>query len=350
MLISTQIRDVLNTRLPVGWSAEIDTPADAYSDGTLRLSTGSRRTIFAIEARMTSRTAVMQVISQVQADADRSALPLILMAEYINAPLRQACEELSINYADTTGWTYISNNDPPVFIRLEGAQKSPTSRGKEATTRLDGPASSRTIRYLLTARPPIGIRELAELSGSSPAAVSKLMPALEDAGAVERAREGAITRIRRRTLLDRWTTDYQFLRSNGVVLDYVAPRGVNKTLEQLRERADYSLTGSAAARMYLPSESISVVPLTLVTLYAREMTQLAGDLKLVRVARSESNVMITAPRDRELLWASRRPDAELTTAPLGQVLADLLTLPGRFPQEAEQLIEYLAGSDPTWSE
>jgi hypothetical protein len=39
----------------------------------------------------------------------------------------------------------------------------------------------------------------------------------------------------------------------------------------------------------------------------------------------------------------------LPVPPLGQVLADLLTLPGR-EGEAEQLMDSLADNDPTWIE
>lgn len=176
------------------------------------------------------------------------------------------------------------------------------------------------------------------------------MPALVDAGAIERSVEGTITRVRKRTLLDRWTADYSFVNGNGVVLDYIGPRGVARTLDQIRDRGDITVTGSAAAREYLPPGITSVVPLSLLTLYAPDIAGIARSLGLVRSDRTTSNVLITVPRDRTLLEAETSASG-LRIAPIGQVLADLLTLPrGRLAQEAEQLIDVLARGDDAWRE
>jgi hypothetical protein len=123
-----------------------------------------------------------------------------------------------------------------------------------------------------------------------------------------------------------------------------------RTLEQLRERDDVCVTGSAAGRTYLPSAIISVVPLSLLTLYSKDITGIADSLKLVRTDRSTSNIMITTPRDPELLKNPRLSAQGFPIVPIGQVLADLLTLPGRMGQEAEQIVESLAEKDPTWRE
>lgn len=177
------------------------------------------------------------------------------------------------------------------------------------------------------------------------------MPTFADAGAVERSEDGTITRIRRRTLLDRWTADYSFVNSNGVVLDYIAPRGIARTLERIRVRDDIAVSGSATAREYLPAGTTSVVPLGLLTLYGDDITGIARSLELVRADRTTSNVMITAPRDRTLLDNSGPLRSGFPIVPVGQVLADLLTLPrGRLAQEAEQLIDVLAMNDGSWRE
>jgi hypothetical protein len=64
--------------------------------------------------------------------------------------------------------------------------------------------------------------------------------------------------------------------------------------------------------------------------------------------RQSSNVVITAPRDPDLVTLPALSDSDLPLAPLPQVLADLLTLPGRESLLADQLMDQLAESDPMW--
>lgn len=305
---------------------------------------------FTIEAKNATRVSAAEVVNQLRAVSEESPHPLMFVTEYINPPLRQECESRGLSYLDTTGWAYVVSDDPPIVIRLEGASKPPNPRRNASTVRINGPAAGRTIGRLLELNPPLGVRQLAELSSSSPAAVSKLMPTLVEAGAIDRSTEGTIVRIRRRSLLERWTADYSFLNSNGLVLDYLAPRGLPRLLDQLRGRDDLCLTGSAAARTYLPPATTSVIPLSLLTMYCNDVTGVAEVLGLVRTSRETSNVIMTTPRDPLLLENLVPSEMGFPVAPLGQVLADLLTLPGRMAQEAEQLMDSLAHDDPTWRE
>jgi hypothetical protein len=85
-------------------------------------------------------------------------------------------------------------------------------------------------------------------------------------------------------------------------------------------------------------------------MHSKDITGIADKLGLIRTGRETSNVIISTPRD-PLLLENLRPSAPgFPVAPLGQVLADLLTLPGRMAQEAEQLMDSLADNDPTWRE
>lgn len=353
--VLTAALDALRPQLPQSWriSAADDLCADHRFDCHVNLTTAQGSGVtFAAEVKASTSSNVNDVVRQLRTMAAASAdVPLLYIAEYVSPPLRRELDEAGISYIDTTGWVSLSTSDPPVLIRLEGAAKPPRPRETKATSRLTGHAAARAIRRLLEGYPPIGIRELAKLSSSSAAAVSKLMPTLVDAGAIERSEDGTITRIRKRTLLDRWVADYSFTNGNGVVLDYIAPRGVARALEQIRGRDDITVTGSAAAREYLPVGTTSVVPMTMLTIYADDITAAARSFGLVRADRATSNVMITTPRDRILLTDAHVTASGLRIAPISQVLADLLTLPrGRLAQEAEQLIDILARSDDGWRE
>lgn len=346
--------DALRARLPEAWKVEaVAEPTTLRPDDAVLTLTNAGRieATFAIEAKSTPRQSVRDVVRQLRARASIDNTKLLFITEYASPPLRRELEEAGISYLDSTGWVSLTSSDPVVLIRLEGATKPPRPRETTATTRLTGPATARVIRRLLEGQPPVGVRELASLSSSSSAAVSKLMPTLVDAGAVERSEEGTITRVRKRTLLDRWTADYSFVNANGVVLDYIAPRGLTDTLDQIRGGSDITVTGSAAAREYLQTGITSVVPLSLLTLYSSDITATARDLQLVRSDRTTSNVLITTPRDRTLLEDAETSASGLRIAPITQVLADLLTLPrARLAQEAEQLIDALARDDDAWRE
>lgn len=346
--------ETLRSRLPPSWRVETDIEPDRTFDLRMTLTTDDGAAVdFLAEVKLsTNRHSVQDITRQLRTMAAAFGdAPLLYVSEYVSPPLRRELDEANISYLDTTGWVSLTASDPPVLIRLEGASKPLRPRESTATVRLTGPATARTIRTLLDRRPPWGIRELADLSSSSPAAVSKLMPTLVDAGAIERSEDGTITHVRKRTLLDRWVTDYSFTNGNGVVLDYIAPRGVVRTLDRIRGRDDITATGSAAAREYLPANITSVVPLTVLTLYADDITGTASSFGLVRSDRATSNVMITTPRDRTLLTNADIATTGLRVAPISQVLADLLTLPkGRLAQEAEQLIDILARSDDAWRE
>lgn len=346
--------EALRSRLPSSWRIETDIELDRAFDFRMTLTTDEGATVnFLAEVKLsTNRRPVQDIARQLRTMAAAFGdAPVLYVSEYVSPPLRRELDEANISYLDTTGWVSLTASDPPVLIRLEGAPKPPRPRESTATVRLTGPATARTIRTLLDRQPPWGIRELAELSSSSAAAVSKLMPTLVDAGAIERSEDGTITRVRKRTLLDRWVTDYSFTNSNGVVLDYIAPRGVVRTLDRIRGRDDITATGSAAAREYLPADITSVVPLTVLTLYADNITSTAASFGLVRSDRATSNVMMTTPRDHTLLTNADITPTGLRVAPTSQVLADLLTLPkGRLAQEAEQLIDILARSDDAWRE
>ena len=341
----SRVRDAV----PATWTVERTSAPEPF-DGAVKISGGATTATFVVESKRTLRASTQDTVNRLRALTQGAPAKLLFVTEYINAPLRKACERWRISYVDTTGWAYISNDEPPVLIRLEGAAKPPKPRENTPTSRLNGISAGRAIRQLLEEDPPLGIRQLAIRSSSSPAAVSRLMKTLVDAGAVDRSRQGTITYIRRRTLLDRWTADYKFLNSNDTVLDYLAPRGLTKVMEKVRDRNDICITGSAAARTFLPDDVTPVVPFRLLTMYGRDADGIADGLGLVRTERQSSNVIIATPQDRTLLGIGFSPGQRFPVAPLGLVLADLLTMPGRLAEEAEQLIDSIAETDPAWRE
>lgn len=339
----------LRELLPPEWVVDVVIASGGPVDATISLH-GPREVLGVLDVVVKRwTTAPSSAVTGVLAGTQRRvANPLLLMTDYTNRPLRQACEELGINYADESGWVSLKLDDPPIFIRTEGIERA-QPRVHNEVTRLNGVAVGRVLRTLLEIEPPIGVRELTErASVKSPGSVSKLLPTLVAANAVDRDVNGRIVAIRPRVLLQRWTQDYSYLNGNGIVLDYLAPRGIAPALARLSALAKVCATGAFAANDYLSAGTVPVVPATRLSLYAEDPRGLAAELGLVRVDRQSSNVILAVPRDRHLIdFPQRRND--LPIAPLPQVLADLLTLPGRESLLADQLMDQLAKSNPAWN-
>ena len=338
----------LRLLLPPSWSVEVAAGSQGRADATVTLKGPESAAALLDVAVKRWTTAPTANVTGVLAGVQRmTSQPVLLVTDYTNSPLRKACEDLGISYLDEAGWAFIKIDDPPIFIRTEGTDR-PAPRVASEVTRLNGIAVGRIIRTLLDISPPVGVRDLGKLAGvKSAGVVSKLLPTLVSAGAVVRDERARIVDVRRRALLHRWTQDYSYLNGNGLVLDYLAPRGLGPVVEQLADLSGVCVTGAVAGRAYLNKETVPVVPVTTLSLYANNPRRL-GDQLGVLIDRQSSNVVIAAPRDPELVALPARSDSDLPLAPLPQVLADLLTLPGRESLLADQLMDQLAESDPRW--
>ena len=287
-------------------------------------------------------------MQQGQRVASLSGLPTLLVMPYANPAVRELCEAGGIGYLDTTGWVRLLSDSPALFITAVGAARDDRRKSEGDITRLNGVGASRLVRALCLTQLPIGVRALAAVANVSPGTVSKVLPTLEAAGAVERDEAGAVTGVRARLLLERWTQDYGFLSSNPDVGWFLSPRGLEQLQSRLADRTDVAATASLAARRNLPSQVTSVTPLTLAALYALDPAALADELGLVPQAPASANVVLVRPSDPTVVTLSPYTGF-VPTVDLPLLLADLRSLPGRFQQEAEQLMDVLARTDMRWS-
>lgn len=278
-----------------------------------------------------------------------SSLPVLFVSDYIGPSLRTALAREGIGFADATGWVRLTSEDPLVLLTGRGATRSPRPAGISAVARLNGVAAGRIIRALATTSLPIGVRDLADLADVSPGSVSKLLVTLAAESIVDRDDRGGVAVVRRRALIRRWVRDYSFARTNKSAGYYIAPRGLERTSARLGDvEAAVALTGSTAARRLLPDGMTSVVPLRLLAIYADAPDALARRLGLIGAEPATANVVIAAPQDRRILAPLSGGEPHL--APVGLVLADLLSLPNRSDAEAEQLMDALARRDAAWKE
>ena len=328
--------------LPVGWAVSFQTP------------TGQRPVLRVVSATGETASFDLLVGRAGAAPVIESAKPLsaessgvIYICDYLSAPARARLTAAGVSYADATGWVRIVADKPMLAITGRGAAKPPRQPAPEAVGRLNGRSAGRVVRALLNNNPPLGVRELAGFAQVSPGTVSKTLPTLVADNAIERDNMGRITAVNRRQLLNRWTADYQILKSNGTPVFYIAPRGVAATLQTLETSSGIAITGASAATVWLPEGAAAVIPPTQLIAYTANPEQTAAMLNLVPVNPQIANVILLTPQDLAILDNPTVHD-ETPVAPLPIVLADLLTLPGRYPQQAEALMDALAKTDPAW--
>lgn len=344
----------LRALLPSSWQVDllpgpVDERPDAGYDADIVVWSPGGKTYFVAQARSAVQgvRSAQDLVRQMRRVARDFREPLVV-TNYANPALRQVLEDAGVSYLDETGWVHLRSDDTGLFVSHGGASKAPAPDRRDSSMgRLDGPGASAVIRSLWDLRKPTGVRELAGRAQVSPGTVAKVLPSLARYGAVERDETGAVGVVDRRLLLERWVQDYGIYTTNSRPQWFLAPRGVPAAYSQLWKRYDSSrdrsdsqvqllaLTGYAAAVQALPKGVHPVIPDTLLSLYSTDPEVMASSLMLKPATRQTANVVIVEPRDVSLL----RQDP--LSVPICQALADLMTMGGRFPELAEQVLDVL---------
>src|SRR5664280_405752 len=186
--------------------------ADAFVD----LTAGDGTSVsYVVEVKPSGRLSAHTVVDMVSQYAAVSGRPGVVVTDYANPALRAACLDYGVGYIDRTGWVYLRSESPALFLDHQGATKAPRlPRGSSGMTRLNGPGAGQVVQTLFDAPLPVGVRDLAQAAGVSPGTVAKVLPVLEHAGVITRSESGRVVTLSRRGLLNRWTQDYDFVRSN----------------------------------------------------------------------------------------------------------------------------------------
>jgi len=335
--------------LPPTWDVELEAgPPEIDGYFVVRSPQGAVAR-FLVEAKAGQIAGSAAMVSRALMLARTTALAPLVVTSYAGAALRRMCEENDVNYLDLTGWAWIRADSPAIALMTTGAERDPRPARPATITRLNGAGAGRAIRALLDSRGPGGVRALAERAEVTPGTVSKLLKALDAEAVVERGPTGQILSIRKRDLVERWTRDYKFLRTNRVGW-FLAPRGVRQAVERAAT-GDPNLvaTGSVALRRYLPDQQVPITALSQFAAYVPDLDDGSRLLGLVPTDRATANVILAVPYDPRLLDIRPTADDRLSVVDVGQTVADLMTLPGRAPEEADQLMRVLAAGDRAWS-
>jgi hypothetical protein len=326
-------------RLPPGWSVELRSNG---AEPTLRLRAPNRR---AANLTVVARRRVLprDVPNLIRQAAERG-LPVLVIAPFLSPRARELLIEANASYADATGNLRIVLDDPAVFLEARGADHDP-DRQPRALRSLKGPTAGRVVRALCDFVPPYGVRTLAEVSSTPLGTVSRVVSLLEEEALIARDERKQIVSVDWASLIARWVQDYSVTGSNAL-RSYIEPRGITALGPKLGRLKRYAVTGSLAAT--------GIVPARLAMLYVDDASDAADALEIVPTE-AGANVWLLEPFDEVVFERTESRPSDLfpnattiTCAAPSQVAADLLTSPGRGPQEGEALIEKMKGTENVW--
>lgn len=355
--ILTAAVNALTERLPASWKADLKRDGEGGRYGadavvTIIAPGGARATLYAEVKRsvVTRDLPAMVERARENIDADsspsrREAKPL-LVARYLAAPLQQWLAERDIPYADAAGNIRVSLRVPALFVRDVGAQRDPWRGPGRPKGNLTGASAARVVRALVDYRPPYTVPRLMKLASTPSGSTYRAVDFIEEQDLLTRTDDGKISVVRWRALLERWSKDYSFSKL-AAGSSYLAPRGLPDLLTRLaalnqdEQGGRYAVTGSQATpkwEAYAPARTAMI--------YAEKPDELAARADLRRVD-AGANVLIAPARATAAFDRTQRLEGVVIVAP-SQAAVDLLTSPGRGPEEGRALLDWMESYESDW--
>ena len=346
--ILTKALEQIGSRLPSSWKvspkAREAGSTDRRWDALVELKAPVEEGVcLVLEIR---RSVDPRGVSQLLADGKppKGCFP-VLASPFVNPRARDLLREAKWGYVDLTGNALLRISRPALFILTQGAEKNPWPE-KRPVASLKGAVAGRIIRALCDAKPPIGVRALAAQAEATPGYLSRMLDFLNREALIQQStkgsentpRRGTVTEVNWQGLLRRWAQDYSLLGSNRTST-FLAPRGLPDLTGKLSQSGiRYALTASFGASKLAP-----VAPPKLLVCYVDRREDAAKRLDLLP-AESGANVVLTEPFDPVVYKKTWERDG-LVFAAQPQIVADLLTSPGRGPEEAEALLTWMEQND-----
>jgi hypothetical protein len=332
--------DAVRKRLPPGWSAELRSAAGGENHLLiLRGADGRRTKLKVVSRKRVSPKDVPYLVRQTK-DADQ----LLLVAPFLSVRARELLADANASYVDATGNLRLVASDPAVFLETQGADSDPDRRPR-ALRSLKGAAAGRVVRALCDFLPPYGVRSLAESSSTPLGTVSRVVSFLEEEALLARDEKKVITAVDWPALITRWARDYGVTSSNAI-RSYLEPRGLAALGSKFPMLGRYAVTGTLAGP--------GIAPARLAMIYVDDVERAAASLELVPTE-AGANVWLLEPYDevvfertQQLPFAPAPQSFTVVAAAPTQVAVDLMTSPGRGPQEGEALIEKMKGTIDAW--
>jgi hypothetical protein len=338
-----EVVETLRRRLPAGWAGSVPNPSKTAGGASIDVVLSVRRKG---AASGTVRVSAKSRVEPKDVDYLAATLrptpeePVLIAARYLSPRTQERLSSRGFAYADVTGNVRLVLTEPGLFIETTGARENPEPNSRDRKS-LKGAKAGRLVRALCDFRPPVGVRELAKRASVDPGYASRVVDFLDREALVTRTTRGPITAVDWRALLNRWSQEYSPFRREGAAM-YLAARGIPAVTERLeRLKVRYAVTGSWAAAEVSP-----VAPPRLLSLYVDRPRDVEQALDL-RPADAGANVALLTPFD-DVVFERTSVKRDITIVALSQVAVDLLTSPGRGPNEAEALMQWMQEDEDAW--
>jgi len=264
----------------------------------------------------------------------------LVVAPYLAPRTREVLTERGISYADATGNLSLVADSPALWVTATGAAHDPNVMSLPLRS-LKGPRAGRALRALVEFRPPFGVRELAARAGVSAPTLSRVIDLLGREELVERDDRGSVASVDWQGALRRWSLDYTLRTANHIV-PCLDPRGLSHLVEGLASlRLDYAATSALAAEQLFP-----YAPARTAAIFVSDAAQ-ARDRLGLRETDFGANVYLVEPFDSVAIERTVERGG-LCCANPAQVVADLMTGPGREPSTAEELMRWMETNPDVW--
>jgi hypothetical protein len=322
----------LQRRLPPGWSAA------RHAGSSVEVHAADRRTgALAIEVR--TRLAPKDVRPLAELFTKERGTPLVF-APFLTESTRARLRERDVSYLDATGNARVVLAKPGLFIETSGASEDP-NREERVARSLRGAKAGRVVRALIELKSPPGVRDLAGITKIDAGYVSRVLSFLDTEALITRGARGRIERVDWPALLRRWAREAP-IEGRAQLRTFFEPRGLAALTKRLATLDEpYAITGSIAAATLAP-----LAPARLATIWVRDAEAVAAHLAL-RPADAGANVLLAEAGDDSVFDGAFERDGVRFAAP-AQVAVDLLTSPGRSPQEGEELIDWMKSNEERW--
>ena len=207
-------------------------PNDAQADAAVDLvaPTGERIS-FVVEAKRSGTVPSAYLLATLRELRRSRSLPVLFLSDYIGPSTAEALTAEGVSYADATGWVRVVSEAPWGFSRGRAQQNR---RVPECPRRsLDSTASPQVASSApcaLRTRPSefvISPLSPAFRPGQCPSPCPPWHASVHHRTATS---AGGVVAVRRRALIQRWTRDDSFAKTNRSVGYFIAPRGLDRTL------------------------------------------------------------------------------------------------------------------------
>jgi hypothetical protein len=312
---------------------------------TVTAPDGKRATFLVELKRLVERRDVAQIMERLNSNLSPDVSYPLILSRYLSPSVREAVAERGGSYIDATGNIRIEATRPAIFVLSEGLDRDPwrSQQGRPRGT-LKGTPAARVIRTLVDNRNSWTVRELVAESSASTGATYRVLEYLQQEELIERGDSNRYRVRSWRALLQAWSKDYGFLRSNKSA-SFIDPRGIGNLAAQMAIPRDFEIavTGSLAAEEWQPYAQVKAA-----MVYVESMSAAAKAWGLTPTE-TGGNVLLAEPESdfpfRRTVTSRRNG---LRIAAPSQVAVDLLTGSGRNPSEATQLMNWMEQHESAW--